>query len=65
MACMDKFKIKVNYKGSHGAQPHMSVDPVVYISTYNNRFTGNYSKRVKRSRQCNNFRLYGSRRNRI
>lgn len=29
MACMDKFKIKVNGKGSHGAQPHMSVDLVV------------------------------------
>lgn len=29
MACMDKFKIKVIGKGSHGAQPHLSIDPIV------------------------------------
>ena len=28
MACMDKFTIKVKGKGSHGAYPHMSIDPI-------------------------------------
>ena len=28
MACMDKFTIKVTGKGSHGAYPHMSIDPI-------------------------------------
>lgn len=29
MACMDKFEIKVKGKASHGAYPHMSIDPIV------------------------------------
>lgn len=29
MACMDKFAIKVKGKGSHGAYPHMSIDPII------------------------------------
>lgn len=28
MACMDKFAI-VKGKGSHGAYPHMSIDPII------------------------------------
>lgn len=28
MACMDKFTIKVTGKASHGAYPHMSIDPI-------------------------------------
>lgn len=32
MACLDKFAIKVIGKGSHGALPHDSIDPVVIAS---------------------------------
>lgn len=35
MASMDRFKITVNGKGGHGANPHTTIDPIIIVSEIN------------------------------